>query len=198
MVGCGRNEIALERLRNEFPDSTFLACDVSDEGSVEDFVEEGLSLEGTPDLLINNAAIITETAPLWEVSAEDFDHLMAVNVSGTANVLRHLIPHMIEQRSGVIANLSSGWGRSTSPEVAPYCASKWAIEGLTQALAQELPEGLAAVAVNPGIINTEMLQTCFGEDDCTAYPDPETWVQSAAPFFLNLNASDNGRALTCP
>lgn len=64
----------------------------------------------------------------------------------------------------IIVNISSGWGRSTSPEVAPYCASKWAIEGLTQALAQELPSGMVTVALNPGIIHTDMLNICFGEE----------------------------------
>ena len=70
--------------------------------------------------------------------------------------------YVVARRRGVIVNFSSGWGRSTAPEVAPYCATKWAIEGLTQALAEELPAGMAAVPLNPGIINTEMLQSCFG------------------------------------
>ena len=73
--------------------------------------------------------------------------------------------------SGVIVNFSSGWGRSTDAEVAPYCATKWAIEGLTQAFAQELPSGMAAVALNPGIINTDMLQSCFG-GSASGYPSP--------------------------
>jgi NAD(P)-dependent dehydrogenase (short-subunit alcohol dehydrogenase family) len=78
---------------------------------------------------------------------------------------------MIRRGSGVIVNFSSGWGRSVSAEVAPYCASKWAVERLTRALAEELPSGLAAVPLNPGIINTEMLQSCFGAD-AQNYPEP--------------------------
>ena len=97
----------------------------------------------------------------------------------------------------MIVNFSSGWGRSTSPEVAPYCASKWAIEGLSQALAQELPPGLAAVALNPGIINTDMLQRCFGPG-ASAYPTADEWAKKAVPFLANLGASDNGRSLTAP
>ena len=62
---------------------------------------------------------------------------------------------MVDKRRGVIVNFSSGWGRSTDAEVAPYCATKWAIEGMTQALSQELPPGMAAVPLNPGIINTD-------------------------------------------
>jgi NAD(P)-dependent dehydrogenase (short-subunit alcohol dehydrogenase family) len=104
---------------------------------------------------------------------------------------------MIARRSGVIVNLSSGWGRSTAPDVAVYCASKWAIEGLTQALAQELPAGMAAVPLNPGIIDTDMLRSCFGPD-ASAYPSPQKWVKSAAPFLLSLNERHNGQPLTVP
>jgi NAD(P)-dependent dehydrogenase (short-subunit alcohol dehydrogenase family) len=94
-------------------------------------------------------------------------------------------------------NFSSGWGRSTSPEVAPYCATKWAIEGLSRALAEELPAGMAAVPLNPGIINTEMLQSCFGEH-ASDYPGPEQWAKKAVPFLLSLSGKDNGSPLTVP
>ena len=86
---------------------------------------------------------------------------MDVNIKGTVNVIRHFVPAMVERRRGVIVNFSSGWGRSTRAEVAPYCATKWAIEGFTQALAQELPPGMAAVPLNPGIINTEHVAKLF-------------------------------------
>ena len=109
---------------------------------------------GPPDLLLNNAAIINQNAPLWKVPSDEFSQLIDINIKGVANIVRHIIPSMIEAGSGVVVNFSSYWGRSTSSEVAPYCASKWAIEGLSQALAQELPHGMAAVALNPGIINT--------------------------------------------
>lgn len=104
---------------------------------------------------------------------------------------------MQAQGQGTIVNFSSGWGRSTSPGVAPYCASKWAIEGLTQALAQEVPPGITTIALNPGIIHTEMPETCFGEQ-AHHYPSPQIWVQKAVPFILNLAAKDNGQALTVP
>jgi NAD(P)-dependent dehydrogenase (short-subunit alcohol dehydrogenase family) len=102
---------------------------------------------------------------------------------------------MIERKQGVIVNFSSGWGRSTSPEVSGYCASKWAIEGLTQALAQELPNGMAAVPLNPGIIDTEMLRSCFGSS-AASYPKPEEWAKRAVPFILRIGPCDNGRSLT--
>jgi NAD(P)-dependent dehydrogenase (short-subunit alcohol dehydrogenase family) len=95
----------------------------------------------------------------------------------------------------VIVNLSSGWGRSTSPEVAPYCATKYAVEGLTLALAQELPGGMAAVPLNPGVIDTDMLRQAWS-DGAASYPKPDQWAKKAAPFLLALGPKDNGRSLT--
>ncbi|NEQ96864.1 MAG: SDR family oxidoreductase [Cyanothece sp. SIO2G6] len=136
-------------------------------------------------------------APLWEVPAKECQAVVDVNLNGTINIIRHFVPPMIQKRAGIIVNFSSAWGRSTSPDVAPYCATKWAVEGLTQSLSQELPQGMAAVALNPGIIHTEMLETCFGES-AAAYTPLQQWVQSAVPYILNLGARDNGRQLTVP
>ena len=79
--------------------------------------------------------------------------------------------------------------------MAPYCATKWAIEGMTKALAEELPSNMAAVPVNPGVINTEMLQSCFGPA-ASNHETPEQWAAKAAPFMLGLGPADNGQSLT--
>ena len=145
--------------------------------------------------LLNNAAVINQNASLWQVSAEEFDQVIDINIKGVANVIRHFVPEMIKQGRGVIVNFSSGWGRSVDAEVAPYCATKWAIEGLTLALAQELPSGMAAVPLNPGIINTDMLQSCFGQS-ASGYMGPEEWAKRAVPFLLKLGGRDNGKQST--
>lgn len=173
----------------------FRRVDVTDDAAVAEFADEVLSRFGPPDLLLNNAALINGNAPLWMVPPAEFANVIGTNITGVFHVIRHFVPAMIERKSGVIVNFSSGWGRSTSPEVAPYCASKWAVEGLSQALAQELPAGMAAVAVNPGIIDTEMLRSCFGAG-AGAYPTAERWAERAAPFFLSLSARHNGLPLT--
>ena len=77
------------------------------------------------------------------------------------------------------------------------CATKWAIEGLTQSLSQELPSGLAAVAFNPGIIDTDMLRSCFGEA-AAGYHSPEDWARTAVPALASLGRSDNGSSVTAP
>ncbi|HID23105.1 MAG TPA: SDR family oxidoreductase, partial [Planctomycetaceae bacterium] len=152
---------------------------------------------GPPDLLVNNAAVINRNRRLWEVPAEEFARVVDVNLKGVPHVIRSFVPRMIERGRGVIVNMSSGWGRSTAAEVAPYCATKWAIEGLTQAMAQELPAGMAAVPVNPGIIDTAMLRSCFGSS-AAGYPSPQQWARRAVPFLLSLSVKDNGTPLTVP
>ncbi len=198
VIGCSRSAEKMRSLAAELgAEHDFSALDVSDDAAVREWAGRVVRQYGAPDLLINNAAVIAANAPLWEVPAADFDRVIDVNIKGVASVLRYFLPPMIARRKGVVANFSSGWGRSTSPEVAAYCASKWAIEGLTQSLAQELPRGMAAVAVNPGIIDTEMLQSCFGAG-ASQYPDASEWIRAAGPFFAGLTAAHNGRSLTVP
>lgn len=196
VAGCGRSASAIDELRGVLGAPHDLAVlNVTSDDEVKAWVESVLARFGPPDLLINNAALINRSATLWELPASEFDPVIDVNIKGVANVIRHFVPAMIARGSGVIVNFSSGWGRSTSPEVAPYCATKWAIEGLTRALAQELPPGLAAVPVNPGIIDTDMLRSCFG-DAAGGYADPHRWVEAAVPFLLKLGPGDNGKPLS--
>ena len=198
VLGCGRTAKEIEKLRATLGEPhDFTAVDVSDDVQVEAWAGRLLAAHGAPHLLINNAAVINRNAPLWKVSEEDFARLLDVNLKGVVNVIRWFAPAMIARHSGVIVNFSSGWGRSASSDVAPYCATKWAIEGLTQALAQELPAGMAAVPLNPGIINTEMLQSCFGASAAT-YPSPAEWAEMAVPFLLRLGPRDNGEPLSVP
>lgn len=195
VVGCGRSaEILNLRFIHPAPHD-FTALDVTDENKVALWAEKTLGTHGVPDLLINNAAIMNDPAPLWKVPAADFSKLVDVNIKGVACVIRHFVPAMVERKTGLIVNFSSGWGRSTSPEVAPYCASKYAIEGLTLALAQELPRGMAAVPLNPGVIDTDMLRQCWAEG-AASYPKAEAWAKVAAPFILGLGSKDNGRSVS--
>lgn len=195
VLGCSRDPGAVAELRSQYgKPHRFHVVDVRDAECVDTWARELLA-EGAPDLLLNNAAVVNENARLWEVPVESFSLVIDINIKGVFHVIRSFVPAMVKRRQGVLVNFSSGWGRSTSPEVAPYCATKWAIEGLTQALAQELPEGMAAVAVNPGVINTQMLQSCFGVD-ASRYPTPRQWAKRAVPFLLRLGPDSNGKPLS--
>jgi len=198
IMGCGRSSRDTEKLRKAAgAPHDFYAVNVASDDEVKTWASLVLNTHGAPDLLLNNAAIINANARLWEISAREFSDVVDINLKGVANVIRHFAPAMVERKKGVIVNFSSGWGRSADAEVAPYCATKWAVEGLTQSLAQELPSGMAAVALNPGIINTEMLRSSFG-GSASSYPSPDEWAQVAVPFLLKLGPNDNGRPLTVP
>jgi len=170
----------------------FTVVDVSDAELVGKWARQTEDHFGAPHLLLNNAAAIARNAPVWELAESEVEKVLRVNVSGTIHVLRHFVPGMIARSAlepsmpGVIVNFSSGWGRSTSSDVGIYCASKWAIEGLTQALAQDLAHTRTrAFALNPGIIDTAMLRECFGSS-AREYPSPERWIRHAGPFIQSL------------
>ena len=196
VAGCGRSSAQIQELGGKLKTPhRFAVVDVTSDDQVAAWMNSVTSQLGAPDLLLNNAATINRNAPLWKVSADEFSNVIDVNIKGVTNVIRHFVPAMIARGNGVIVNFSSGWGRSTDAEVAPYCATKWAVEGLTQALAQELPPGLAAIPLNPGIIDTDMLRSCFG-GSASSYPSPQEWAKRAVPFLLKLGPRENGQPLT--
>jgi len=198
VVGCGQSREVIEILGSEHrAPHLFRAVDVGDADGVEAFAAEVVCAVGAPDLVLNNAALINANAPLWEVPVDEFSRVIDVNLKGVYHVVRVFVPRMVERGSGVVVNFSSGWGRSVSPDVAPYCCTKWGVEGLTAALAQELPSGMAAVTLNPGVINTDMLQSCFG-GGAYAYLGAREWALTAVPFLAGLGAGDNGGVLTAP
>ena len=198
VLGCGRTKKEIDALRHRFgAPHDFYAVDVASDDEVKSWASVLLRSHGPPDLILNNAGVVNKNAPLWEVSAAEFSLVIDTNLKGETNVIRHFVPGMLKRKKGVIVNFTSGWGRSTDPEVAPYCASKWGLEGLTLAFAQELPSGMAAVALNPGIINTDMLQSCFGKS-ADSYISASAWAKVAVPFLLKLGPEDNGKQLEVP
>jgi len=190
--GCSRDKDKIDTLKNKHPQENFHVCDVTDYDAVAEWAEEVIAKFGAPDYLINNAALMNNIDSLWNINSDDFSRLIDVNIKGTFNTIHAFVPHMIKRSKGTIVNFSSGWGRFTSPGVAPYCTSKFAIEGLSQSLAQELPEGMICTALNPGMIDTDMLKSCF-PGDTSIYPAPELWAEQAVERIFRLNKKDNGQ-----
>lgn len=205
IIGCSRSQDKLDSLRSLLSSSSsdaaadsphlLLNVDVRSNSSVEELARAVMDKTGVPDIIVNNAGTINKNNKIWEVPAEEFDAVIDTNVKGIANMLRHFLPPMIQRKHGIIVNMSSGWGRSGAALVAPYCASKWAVEGLTKSVAKELPDGMAIVALNPGVINTDMLASCFG-GSASLYQAPDAWAVKAAAMILNLTGADNGASLT--
>ncbi|MGG0277900.1 SDR family oxidoreductase [Bacillus rhizoplanae] len=199
IVGCGRSKSKIKQIRSQFDDKhDFQSVDVSDDKAVRAWGEYILQRYGAPDLLINNASIVNKNATLWTISSEEFANVMNINVNGVVNVIRSFVPAMIHNKRGVIINISSSWGRSGEAKLAPYCASKFAIEGLTQSMALELPKEMAVVSMDPGgSIDTPMLHSCAPEYISNS-PTPEAWSNVAVPYMLSITYKDNGKSLTCP
>ena len=196
VIGCGRSGDAIFDLRmTHGAPHDFSVTDVGLDSKVAIWAAKVLENDSPPDLLINNAALMNRLSPLWDQDDREFTKLVDANIRGVQNVIRHFVPAMVAKKKGVIVNLSSGWGRSVSPDVAPYCMSKWAIEGLTKGLAAELPAGMAAVPLNPGVIDTDMLRSCWS-DGAAAYPKAEAWAKKAAPFILKLGPKHNGQSVS--
>lgn len=196
VIGCGRSGDAIFDLRmTHQPPHDFSIVDVALDNKVAIWAAKVLENDSAPDLLINNAAVMNRLAPVWEQDDREFTKLVDANIRGVQNVIRHFVPAMVARKKGVIVNLSSGWGRSVSRDVGPYCMSKWAIEGLTKAMAEELPKGMAAVPLNPGVIDTDMLRSAWAEG-AAAYPKAEQWAKTAAPYILSLGPKHNGQSLS--
>ncbi|XP_076950381.1 NADPH-dependent pterin aldehyde reductase-like [Bidens hawaiensis] len=202
VIGCSRSQDKLKSLQSQLSSSEdddskhlFLNVDVCSNTSVEELARLVMDKKGVPDIIVNNAGTINKNNRLWEVPEEEFNAVIDTNLKGIANMLRHFIPLMIGKKQGIIVNMSSGWGRSAAAQVAPYCASKWAVEGLSKSVAKEVPTGMAVVALNPGVINTDMLASCFGSSS-SLYQVPDSWAPKAADMILNLTMADNGSSLS--
>ena len=196
VIGCGRNANLIGSMSDLYSKNTdFQVLDISNYKEVSSWAQDIINKYGPPDYLINNAGVINKNNYLWNISPDEFSSVIDINIKGVYNTIKEFVPGMIAKGKGTVVNLSSGWGRSTSPEVAPYCSSKWAIEGLSKSLAQELPDRITCVALNPGVIDTDMLRSCW-KDQAAQYEDPENWAKRAAPFILNINNNDRGASLT--
>lgn len=196
VAGCGRSAKAIQELQNTYgPENLFSVVDITDDSSVAQWLKELAPKIGAPSILINNAGLINHPKVLWELSSTEFSDIMDANVLGTVNVLRHFIPLMAQKEKGLIVNVSSGWGVHGEGKFSPYCASKFAVEGLTQSLSQELPKGLTVVTLDPGAINTDMLQKAYPEE-ASQYPTAEQRAKSIVPYILNIKPSDSGKHLS--
>ena len=120
------------------------------------------------DILVNNAGI-NRISPFAEIQEEDFLRIQQVNVTAPMLLCRALVPGMAERGWGRVVNLSSIWGKVTKAFRAPYSASKFAIDGMTVALAAEYAsKGVLANCIAPGVIDTELTRRVLGDDGIRA------------------------------
>jgi NAD(P)-dependent dehydrogenase (short-subunit alcohol dehydrogenase family) len=151
-----------------------LALDVTREDQVAAAIEAAISHFGTIDVVVNNAGY-GQLGPFEENSAADAERQFATNVTGVFNVCRAVLPVLRRQRSGHVFNLSSIAGVMAMGGSALYCASKFAVEGFSEALAQEVaPFGIRVTLVEPGVFRTDFLDdssAAFGNQGIADYAE---------------------------
>jgi 3-oxoacyl-[acyl-carrier protein] reductase len=136
-------------------------ADVTQKQSVDRLVQETVSRTGRIDVLVNNAGVVSNT-PVLDLSEEEWDRTLAVNLKGAFLCSQSVARVMASQRSGRIVNVSSLAGKIGAPGQAAYCASKHGVLGLTQVLAIDLaPFGINVNAICPGNTETEMMRYVF-------------------------------------
>jgi len=159
VVGSGVQEEGVRSLSAELGEKgRAVVADVGTHAGADRLVQEASALFGRIDLLVNNAGIAPRLS-LEQMADQDFDRVLAVNLAGPFYLARRVIPGMTARGFGRIINVSSISATLGTPRLSAYCASKWGLNGLTQALAEELkPAGLFVAAVLPGSVDTDMLQ----------------------------------------
>lgn len=185
--------------------------DVAVEADVERMVASTISRFGRIDILVNNAGIAGPTALVPNVSLEDWDHTLAVNLTGAFLCAKHVFAHLIRQSSGCIINITSIAGLQAYAYRSPYCASKWGMIGLTQTFAEEGGRyGITANAIAPGPVQGPRIENVIRkraeemklpyEEVVRQYVEPTALKRmveeediAAMAVFL---ASDEGRNIT--
>ena len=142
-----------------------IRCDVSDDGQVASMIERTVSSFGRLDAAFNNAGVMQRRVDTADISGDEWDRVMAINLRGVWSCMKHELRQMLQQGSGAIVNCSSIGGVIGNPGLAAYSAAKHGVLGLTQSAALEYAaRGIRINAVCPGTIKTPMVQSMTGGD----------------------------------
>lgn len=159
---CDIDDKALSEIAKEIPGLTATRCDMSKRAEIETLVPEAVKALGGLDVLINNAGIAGLTLPVDQYPPDDWDKVVAVNLTAMFDVSRLAIPHLKQSKAASIVNMSSIAGRYGFANRSPYAATKWAVIGFTKTLALELGEwGIRANAIAPGVVAGDRIQRVF-------------------------------------
>ena len=155
-------------------------CDVSDPEKVNEMFKNATEIFGGVSVLVNNAGI-SQQKLFTDITDEDFERMMAVNVRGVFNCCRAALPFMINRKEGKIINISSMWGISGASCEVHYSAAKAAVIGLTKALAREVaPSGIQVNCVAPGVIDTPM-NSSFSPETLAALKEETPMMRLGTP-----------------
>lgn len=168
LILCGRRRDRLELLSKKLSGSTEVITLTFDVRSNEEVVDSIKSLPAhwkTIDVLINNAGNAHGLSPIQSGDVKDWDAMMDINVKGLLYVSKEIMPTMIERKRGHIINIGSIAGKEVYPNGNVYCASKFAVDAITQGMRFDLnPHGIKVTGIHPGLVDTEFSLVRFKGD----------------------------------
>jgi 3-hydroxy acid dehydrogenase/malonic semialdehyde reductase len=172
LILCGRRKDRLENLASELSKLTSVTTLSFDVRNHADVVRELSSLHGEwkhIDILINNAGNAHGLAPIQTGDVADWDAMIDINVKGLLYVSKEIIPAMTERKQGHIINIGSIAGKEVYTNGNVYCASKFAVDALTNGMRMDLnPYGIKVTSINPGLVETEFSLVRFKGDEARA------------------------------
>jgi 3-oxoacyl-[acyl-carrier protein] reductase len=167
--------------------------DVTKERDVKKFIDSVVKANGRIDVLVNNAGAAHPKKPVEAISVKDYEQCMHTNVDSVFYFLQAVVPLMKKQGSGIIINISSGAGRKGHPGMSVYSASKFAVQGFTEAVAKELENtGVKCIALCPGGVNTQMRAALFGKEDAAKQQSPHAVAKILRDILLGKINVPNG------
>jgi NAD(P)-dependent dehydrogenase (short-subunit alcohol dehydrogenase family) len=159
---CDIDTKSLDALAKEIPSLAAKPCDMSKRAEIERMVPDAVASLGGLDVLINNAGVAGMTLPVDQYPPDDWDKVVAVNLTAMFDVSRLAIPHLKKSKAGCIINMASIAGRFGFQNRSPYAATKWGVIGFTKTLAMELGEwGIRANAIAPGAVEGDRIVRVF-------------------------------------
>jgi NAD(P)-dependent dehydrogenase (short-subunit alcohol dehydrogenase family) len=209
-------EETADKIRSMGGRAKAVQVDVSDERQVQNLVEETIKEYGQIDILVNNSGIGGTTSRVADLNLDDWNRVIAIDLTGSMLCAKHVLKHMIPRKGGVIINMGAeggraGDGRSGYPMRSPYCCAKMGIIGLTETLAVEVGQyNIRVNAISPAAVKGERLINVFkGRAEASGIPFDELWSKLTANYSLGrvteeqdvaaaavFLASDESRAIT--
>lgn len=195
---CSRNQSEIDAVKEEIlatnHDTQVLAkeCDIANPDQVSEFVRTVVDRFGGIDILVNNAGMLGPRVPVAEYPRQEWEWVVQTNLNGTFYMTNMVVPVMIKQKSGAIMNVTSSVGKAGRAKWGAYAVTKFAIEGLTQVLAEELkPHNITVNSVNPGSLATEMRRQAYPNENQAMLRKPDEVTE----VFVYL-ASYHGTGIT--
>ncbi|WP_406661503.1 SDR family oxidoreductase [Methanolobus sp. ZRKC3] len=167
IVVTSRTEEEIQQTRQMVEDTgascLAISTDIREEEGVKKLISKTMDVFGKIDILVNDAGVAYRK-PLQDISTDEYDEIMDTNVKGMFLCTKYALPHILKSDSARIVNISSGAGKQGIPQLSVYCASKFAVIGITESLASELAGKVKVYAVCPGGVDTQMYRSLFSDE----------------------------------